>query len=65
MILEKKLISFDKKVAELHQLYAQALLNGETFYQEKREFELLIVQTVISCDYKRVRVLIKKIFSHM
>ncbi|ELA81951.1 TPA: helix-turn-helix transcriptional regulator [Enterococcus faecium] len=65
MTLEKKRISFNTKIPELHYLYANANLNEESFFQEKRHFELLIVQAVTSCDYKRVRFLIRKTFSRM
>ncbi|MDU0335818.1 hypothetical protein RWU37_13790, partial [Enterococcus sp. 2CBP] len=65
MTVKKKTISFDKKVPELNILYAKANLNDESFFQQKRHFELLIAQVVTSCDYKRMRFLIKKIFSSM
>ena len=62
MSLEKKKISFNDKVPELQELYTKANLFEGLVYQEKSHLELLVAQVVTSCDYKRIKFLIQKIF---
>lgn len=47
---------------KLKNLYTQAKLNEELFFQDKRQLEQILAHAVISCDYKRIRLLISKIF---
>lgn len=65
MSLEKKKISFNKKVPEMQELYTKAKLIEGQLYQEKSHLELLVAQVVTSCDYKRITFLIQTIFSEL
>lgn len=47
---------------KLQNLYTQAKLNEELFFQDKRQLELILAHAVISCDYRRIQFLIPKIF---